>query len=152
MRQEIQRCCLDHKAIAARLRDFLEGRWPVQEDQAKELGYSPSVLSRWLTGRREMSISTLAEIVQKSGANGHYILTGEGDPVVNPGQVELVLAEVRGLVTDPAATVEFLRRARALVEAARLNGDGGETARLTAAAQEEDPTQKSASSKTHRQQ
>jgi hypothetical protein len=111
MRQESQGCCLDNDTIEGRLKAFLLAKWRTQEVAAERLGYTQPELSRWIRSVREMSASRLAEFVVKSGANGHYILTGEGDPLAAPGEAEIVLARVRGLVTDRGRIVEVVREA-----------------------------------------
>lgn len=116
-RQEHKGCCLDNQeTIEGRLRAFLKAKYGSQERAAAELGYSQPEISRWLSGNRGLDAERLAEIVAATGANGHYILTGEGDPAVAPGASEVVLAVIRGLVTDPAATIQEL-------QSTQLDGD-----------------------------
>lgn len=98
----------DLTTIEGRLRAAYKERWGTQEKAAKELGYHPPDLSRWLSGARELSAERLAELATAVGANGHWLLFGDGDMWAQPGEAEIRL-DVIGLVRDGTIPAEALR-------------------------------------------
>jgi len=80
------------KKIYDRLRLAIEKAGVRGTDIARQLGVSPTAVSRWLLGKREIKVELLHDFYRLYGINPYYIITGEGPPVLSQDEAGRISA------------------------------------------------------------
>lgn len=120
-----------------RLRIAYEKEGLSQGQAADALGVDQTQLSRWVTSDREPRLKAIQKAVQAFGLNGHWLLTGEGDPEDLPSTAEQLYYEIRDIVMggpyDASATGKALAARVAAARARQTrdlqdDGDHGDSA------------------------
>jgi len=72
----------DRQKIAERLKTALEEAKIKGVDVARLTGTTPTAVSRWLSGKRDIRPELLQKLYETYSINPFYIITGEGPPVL----------------------------------------------------------------------
>lgn len=75
-----------------RFREYLKQEKLSQSEIARRIGVTQGSVGHWLTGRREINLSSFMALCKASNANAQYILFGEGD------SKSALLAQIRALL------------------------------------------------------
>lgn len=62
---------------------------------------NPSQANKWWNGKAIPDRDSLVRIIQVTGCNGHWLLTGAGLPWTPPGEADTLLVQVRELLSLP---------------------------------------------------